>query len=356
LLDVRALPEPHGRHEVLRHGDRLRVCALRAFLALLFVVFVCFGGSRQDENANAGRVELRMQDLEALFRLLVPRRRLQQRQEYEPIARRHCGVDLLRPEAGAPIERQQVAETRVIVEIQPESRGVHKYEFARGADLELPFRGDDLATHRRELRERALNRRILDRVELDGAQRGVVGIDQASPSAPNVRVTSVRVAGASREVALRRRRERTRRRHVIAPRSARFTAFLTTTSFSDDDLRRTSIALGLEIRPSAIAAHARNSESSRRPRNPFPFSTESRYSTPPSPESVPKASKNAIFSVRSASRIVLPFTTASTRGRTSLYWRVVKARTAEIRTSRSESSTPRSRACNALGDPISVMA
>ena len=49
------------------------------------------------------------------------------------------GVDLLRTESGAAIERQQVTEARVVVEIEPQPRRVDEDELARRADLELRF-------------------------------------------------------------------------------------------------------------------------------------------------------------------------------------------------------------------------
>src|SRR5437867_5073016 len=88
-----------------------------------------------------------------------------------------------------------MAETGVVVEIEPETRRVHEDELTRNPDLELPFRLDELATHRRELFERFLHRRVLHRIQLDGAKRGVIGEDQTATGAPHIGV-----AGAIRGV------------------------------------------------------------------------------------------------------------------------------------------------------------
>ena len=97
-------------------------------------------------------------------------------------------------------------------------------------------------------------------------------------------------------------------------------------------------ARGVPTRPSAIAAQARSSESSRRPRKPLPLSIASRCATPASPHSAPYASKNAIFSVRSASRMRLALHHRLEARSTGRYARADSARTAATRTSRSASS------------------
>ena len=178
-------------------------------------------------------------------------------------------------------------------------------------------RGDDLAAERRQLVERALHRRVFDRVELDRAQCGVIRVDRGC--GPRVECRSRRRSD---------RRSDTSPQRIVGRAGGAVTRSLREARGSPRCERRrpspttpcaaTSAALLLEIRPSAIAAQARISESSRRPRKPLPLSTVSRYSTPSSPASVPNASKNAIFSVGSASRIAFPFTAASIRGSTSL--------------------------------------
>src|SRR5205823_3160994 len=160
--------------------------------------FIRFRGTRQDENANPRGVQLRVERLEALFRLLVPRRRLQQGEEHKPVPGGDGGVDMLCAEAGATIERQQMAEARVVVEIQAEARRVHEDELTRRLDLELSFGGDDLPAQRRELLERALDRGVLHRIELDGAKRRVISVNQAAPCTPDVRIAGVRVSAGRR--------------------------------------------------------------------------------------------------------------------------------------------------------------
>ncbi len=63
-----------------------------------------------------------------------------------------------------------------------------------------------------------------------------------------------------------------------------------------------------------MAAQARSSGSSFLPNSPRALSMPSSSLTPPSPQSVPNASKNAIFSVRSASLASLPLMAASIFG------------------------------------------
>ena len=79
--------------------------------------------------------------------------------------------------------------------------------------------------------------------------------------------------------------------------------------------------------------------------------------TPSSPHSAPYASKTAIFSVRSASRIALALhDRVELRQHRAIARAPCSARTAATRTSRSASSSPRSSACSAPGEPISPSA
>ena len=80
----------------------------------------------------------------------------------------------------------------------------------------------------------------------------------------------------------------------------------------DDVLLRRRLAQRLDAPSRCRRARARSRRrresrrSSRRPRNPLPLSIASSCETPASPQSAPYASKNAIFSVRSASRTPCP--------------------------------------------------
>src|SRR3954469_23293536 len=153
-----------------------------------------------------------------------------------------------------------MTEARVVVEVETQPRGVHEDELARGANLQLRLRRDDLTTERRELLERTLHRGILNWIQLDCPQCGVIGVDQATASTPDVRVAPVWIGiERARRARRRRRGHGARGRHVEPPRSARFTALRTTMSFSDDAFLSAVVALGVETRPRASAAHARNS-------------------------------------------------------------------------------------------------
>ena len=79
-----------------------------------------------------------------------------------------------------------MAEAGVVVEIQPQPCRVHENELARGTNLELRFRGNDLLAQRRQLLQRALHRRILDGIELDRAECAVIGVDEGAPGAADV--------------------------------------------------------------------------------------------------------------------------------------------------------------------------
>src|SRR2546425_9513444 len=102
-------------------------------------------------------------------------------------------------------------------------------------------------------------------------------------------------------------------RHVAASRSARLTALRTRGSLSCAVRSSTARASGVRILPSAIAAQARVSGSSFLASRPLGASIFSSTAIPFPPTSEPKASKNAIFSVRSAFLSLPPVTAPSTR-------------------------------------------
>ena len=176
----------------------------------------------------------------------------------------------------------------------------------------------------------------------------------------------------------RRRREGRRRAHrgailVAASRRVRATApsrgasaqravhgVAHDISFSLDARRSASCARGVvPIRPSAMAAQARSSGSSRWPKSRLAVqhAVEQRRRRS-SPHSAPYASNSAIFSVRSASRSQLcPSPIASSFASAGRYaLRRQWPATAATRTSRSRVLDPRSSDCSAPGEPISPSA
>src|ERR1700674_5102316 len=111
---------------------------------------------------------------------------------------------------------------------------------------------------------------MLERIELDRAQRRVERDHERSSATANV---GPRLAFA---LAPHRFGDFPGGGQVAAPRMALLTAFLTMTSFSLAALFSVSIAFADPILPSAIAAQARNSGSSRLPpMKPFAWSTPS---------------------------------------------------------------------------------
>src|SRR5207237_8499034 len=158
-------------------------------------------------------------------------------------------------------------------------------------------------------------------IELDRAQRGVERQDERPALLSDVRVERALADGRG-DGDGGATRARGRPGHVVVPdvipppRSARFTALRTMTSFSPLARCSDSCAFLLPTFPNAIAAHARSSGSSRRPNSVLLFRSPSREGMPASPHMAPNASKNAIFSVRSAARMASPFTAVSSRLKT----------------------------------------
>src|SRR5437899_11860782 len=102
--------------------------------------------------------------------------------------------------------------------------------------------------------------------------------------------------------------------HPPTSRSARLTALRTSGSLSCAARSSTARASGVRTVPSALAAQARVAGSSFLPSSPLAASIFSSTGTPRAPTSDPKASKNVIFSVRSAFLSFEPVTMLSTRG------------------------------------------
>ncbi len=105
-----------------------------------------------------------------------------------------------------------------------------------------------------------------------------------------------------------------------------------------------------------MAAQARICGSSFRRMKPLASSSGASVPRPFSPASRPYASKNAVFSVRSASRMLLPLSISCTRGSALRCPLAASTRTAWMRTSRSASLIAFSSCCMAPGDPTAVSA
>src|SRR5438445_13449366 len=155
--------------------------------------------------------------------------------------------------------------------------------------------------------ERLLHLRVLDGIELERPEGGVQHDEEIPAGVPQEavgRLDGIGDGGAGRRAAAG---------HAPTSRRARVTALRTSGSLSWAARSSTARASGVRIFPSAMAAHARVSGSSRLPSRPFATSILSSAAMPFAPTSAPYASKNAIFSVRSALRSLEPLTIASTR-------------------------------------------
>ena len=81
-----------------------------------------------------------------------------------------------------PQHGQDVAERRVVVELEPEAGGVDEDEVARQADLQVGLEGHQRARGGVEIVERLLDRRVLDRIELEAPERRVEREQQRPPA------------------------------------------------------------------------------------------------------------------------------------------------------------------------------
>src|SRR5215208_7119033 len=233
--------------------------------------------------------------------------RAEQRQQEGPVAGGSLSAYVDRADAGKLAQREDMAEGRVVAKVQPQASGVEEDKLAGNSEFQLAFLLAELLGDLRELGESFLNRCVLERIKLDRAQRSVKRDHEVPSTAAHIR------AGLPFSIVADGLRRRSR--HAAPPRMALLTAFLTTMSFSPAARLSDSAAFGELILPSAMAAQARISESSFLPMNPLALRSPSRSGTPPSPERIPKASKNAIFSVRLLSRSAFPLIAASMRGK-----------------------------------------
>src|SRR6267378_768401 len=245
----------------------------------------------------------------AYLRLAAPFRRVrqQQRDEDPQLVALHALVDPDRADAALPQHAEDVGEGRVVVEIEPEARGVDENEFALQPQLDLLLHVQQMLRRGGQIVQRLLHLGVLDRVELEGADRRVQH-DQKFPS--GVAQESVRGLDGLGD---RATGGLAAGGHVPTSRSARVTALRTSGSLSWAARSSTARASGVRTLPSAIAAQARVSGSSFLPSSPLAASIFSRAGIPLAPTMAPNASKNVIFSVRSAFRSLEPVTIDSMR-------------------------------------------
>src|SRR2546430_3067632 len=219
----------------------------------------------------------------------------------------HALVDPHRPHAALVQHAQDVRERGVVVEVEAQTCRVDEDELALQPQLQLLLDVEQVLGGLGEVIERLLYLRVLDGIELEGSEGGVQHDEEIPSGMPQEAVgrldgigdgSAGRLAGAA---------------HAPTSRIARATALRTSGSLSWVARSSTARASGVRILPSAIAAHARVSGSSRLPSRPLATSSLSSAGMPFAPTSAPYASKKAIFSVRSALRSLEPLTIVSTR-------------------------------------------
>src|SRR2546427_1109713 len=354
LLHVGGASHANAVDDLFRHRHRARIGALRGFLLSLLLLDVLLGFERR-LHAHVGHAAVAqlLRHLEQLVGIRFLRRiGKEQRDEDLELPPVHPFVDADSADPTLLEDVQDVRERRVVIEVEPQTRRIDEDEFALEPDLELLLHIQQVLGRRREVVERLLHLRVLDRIELERPERGVEDDEEVAPGMTEEAVR--RLDGLHHRGPFSAWR---RQAPVPTSRSARLTALRTSGSLSCDTFCKTSRAAGVRILPSAIAAQARVSGSSfRASRPPLGTSSFSSVPIPDSPASAPYASKNAIFSVRSASLSLLPTTAASMRGNAFRWPRWPRNLTAVMRTSRSSSSIAFSSRRVALGLPIVVSA
>ena len=141
---------------------------------------------------------------------------------------------------------EDVAEGGVVVELEPEPGGVDEDEVARQAELEVALDRQERARGGLQVVQRLLHRGVLDRIELEAAERGVDREQERAAALAELALASARGLEFGRA-----------RVTGALSRSARLTAFRTTRSLSSRQRCSSSRASGERILPSAMAAQAR---------------------------------------------------------------------------------------------------
>src|SRR3989454_25900 len=336
LLHVRGASHANAVDDLFRHRDRARIGALRGFLLPLLLLDVFLGFERRLHayvgDAAVAQFLRHLKQLVGIgFLRCIGKEDRYEDLELPPV---DPFVDADSADPTLLEDVQDVRERRGGIEVESQPRRIDEDEFALEADLELAFHVQQLLRRRGQIIQRLLDLGVLDRIELERPERGVEDDEEVAPGMTEEAVR--RLDGRHHRGPFSAWR---RQAPVPTSRSARLTALRTSGSLSCDTFCKTSRAAGVRILPSAIAAQARVSGSSfRASRPPLGTSSFSSVPIPDSPASAPYASKNAIFSVRSASLRLLPTTAASMRGNAFRWPRWPRNLTAVMRTSRSASS------------------
>ena len=186
-LTLVARAQSRAGDHVLRDRYPLGVHPLRRLLRLLGVpVAVTRGAALELEAAHLPGCQPLLQLLETLFRLSPLRQAEEEAQEDLPLAALHRGVNAQGSDLEGPQDGQDVAERRVVVELQPEARGVDEDEVAGEADLQIRLDGEQRARGGVEIVERLLHRRVLDRIELEAPERRVQRREQRTAALPKL--------------------------------------------------------------------------------------------------------------------------------------------------------------------------
>ena len=273
FADVGRLADSDRVDDILRHRHRLRVGAIGGCLCL-FVEFLVARCLRR--GVELKRLDLWLPGMDG-YQLAV-RLRAEERQQKAPVAGAAFGADVNRPDACQLGQREDVAEGRVVAQIETKASFVQEDKLARDPEFQIPFLGAELLRHLCQLGKCLLHGAVLERVKLDRAQCSVERDHEVPSPAPDVRTGLFLGVGA---------RFRCRGGHAPPPRIALLTAFLTITSFSPVARLRDSAAFAVLIFPSAIAAQALNSESSFFPMNPLALRMPSKRGIPASPQRSP---------------------------------------------------------------------
>ena len=218
-LDAGGPPHPDAGDHFLGDRHALRIHPLRRLLGLLRLRVLVVGGALDLQARHPAGAEPLGQLVEPLLRLAPLGQAEQQAEEDLPLAP-VAAVDPERADIEGPEHGEDVAEGGVVVELEPEAGGVHEDEVAGEPELQVALDREQRLGGGVEIVERLLHRRVLDRVELEAAERGVEREQQRAPALAELPVgagTRGGVGGMG---------------HDALSRSARFTALRTTRSLS----------------------------------------------------------------------------------------------------------------------------
>src|SRR3989441_8908531 len=175
VTGVQTCALPISIDDLLGDGHRPGVGALRGLLLPLCVLDVLFGLERRfhADVGHAGIGQL-LADLEHLVGVrLLGGVGEEQRHEHLQLLALHAFADPHGADAALPQDAEDVGEGRVIVEVEAQAYGVHEDELALQPQLELFLDVEQMLRGVREIVERLLHVLVLERVELERAERGV---------------------------------------------------------------------------------------------------------------------------------------------------------------------------------------